>query len=393
MKTTKLAGLLEQKYDTVTGFLRLAEDEEGGPLYPSGFVPKSRGPQEYRDPGILPKVTFPLPQMPDVEAKVRNALDTLWKIPEGKDFGILRACADAGLKLDPADKAKADYSVRQNARKGYWFCRDVMAIIDWLKAERDTATLSEIKEALTDLVNLIKENMGSGGPEAQFMHVSDLIMYLLRRLKSNVKDNDIKFQRNKAKTGLSRVMSVALEIINYMNKLGGGPEVTGRFTPQPAELLNNDRDWFFRHYGDQFGLPNIQTWDVVIQADPSLVPLLSKLIRALKRPWKESALRKAPAIKRAMRAIILRHVEARKTNAPHFEQEATDPMLCEFEESGESPAVLDPQQVKQKVEQRDMEHERRQEEKRQQQIEEDRERHVRSEGSSRLLDKLLKVKL
>lgn len=387
MRVDRLGKLFEQKYNLRA--LAAGEPEELPPFEPY----KPRGLHEYRKPGVQPQVTFPLPKMDDVEAKVRNSLDTIWKIPSDQ-YNILRACADADLKNpNPAKKEEV------NAQRGFWFCRNVLSIIDWLKANRDRATLSEIKEALTDLITLIKKNMGAGGPEAQFMHVSDLVMFLLRHLKTNVRAKEIPVQRNKVKHGLAHIMSKALDTINYMNELGGARPMTGRFTPNPTELFPAQIDDFIREFGDQFGLPNKQAWEIVTNVDPSLVPKLRKLVHTLKRPYRAQAFAMAPRIRATMQGIIRKYLLARATNQPYFE--TADPSLFEFEEnkSGESPSVLSPQQLQQAIQKRDLEqqqqetaHKERLNEllENEKQIEEDRERHVRKDGTSFLLDQLLK---
>src|SRR5271166_4933305 len=113
MRVGRLGKLLAQKY----GLQALAAGESEGPLYPEGYKP--RGLHEYRKPGVLPQVKFPLPKMEDIEAKVRNSLDQLWRVPSDQ-YNILRACADADVK-NPAN------DIERNAQKGFWFCRDVLS--------------------------------------------------------------------------------------------------------------------------------------------------------------------------------------------------------------------------------------------------------------------------
>ena len=376
MRIDRLGKLFEQKYSLQA----LAAGEDEGPLYPDTYEPAFEGPETYQKPGVLPQVTFPMPDMKDVGAKIRNWLDELYRVPN-KQYNIIAACADSG-----AAKPKDD--TQKNAIKGYQFCKRVMLIVNWLEARKKTATFSQIRQALTDLVASIKENIGAGGPEAQFMHVSDLIPHVIDITKSRPREQEIKVQRAKAKAGFAKMLSIAINILNYMNDLGGAPQVGGRFTPQPTETLDKERDWFFMNYGDQFGIPDLATWSFVTNTDPSMVPLLAKLIRTLRRPSKEAALVKAPRIRAAVHSMMRRAQLAKATNQPYLER--MDPTLFDFEESGESPSVLRPEQLQQAVQQRDLEHEQRKDVEKQKQIEEDRERHVRKEGTIYLLDQLLR---
>jgi len=208
-------------------------------------------------------------------------------------------------------------------------------------------------------------------------------------------------QRNKVKHGLAHIMSKSLDTINYMNQLGGAAPMTGRFTPNPTELFPAQKDDFFREFGDRFGLPSAQAWEIVTNIDPSLVPKLRKLVHTLKRPYRAQALAKAPRIRAAMQAMIRKYLLARATNQSYFE--TADPSLFEFDEgeSGESPSVLSPQQLQQAVQKRDLEHQQQETAHKERlnellenekQVEEDRERHVRKDGTSFLLDQLLKGK-
>ena len=391
MRLDRLGKLFEQKYSLQA----LAAGESSGPRYPEGYgAYKSRGLHEYSKPGVQPNVVFPPPKMKDVEAKIRNPLDKLFSIVEEKN-NILMACFNSDFK-NPDFKNKTE----MNAQKGFWFIQDVVSIVNWLKAERDQATLAEIREALTTLVELINENKGAGGPEAQFMHVSDLVMYVMRYHKTNVRDKDLRVQWSKARTGLSKLQDIAISIINYMNKSGGDPErITGRFTPDPTELFPAQKVDFIREFGDRFGLPDMESWQIVTEVDPSLVPKLRKLVHTLKRPYRDQAFARAPRIKSMMQGMIRKYLLSKATNQSYFE--TADPSLFEFEEgeSEESPSVMNPQKLQEAVQKRDLEHQQRETalqdrlkelKDNEQQIKEDRERHTRKDGINRLLEQFLK---
>ena len=257
----------------------------------------------------LPNVTFPLPQMADVSASIRSQIDSLWNIPN-KTHNILRACADAG-----ASKPKDEHEVK--AVEGHKFCQKLLNIVDYLKANRDTVSLSDIRKGLDAVVALIKENIQHTEAEKQFPGVSALIFHLMPSSKKY--DRKIRDQEYaKARKGLSRMASIALTILNEMNRLGGKSEEVGRFEPQGAKLSNEEIMSFIRQHGDTYGIPDLATWSLAVDTDPALELPLTKLVHALSRGQVPSG---AEKIKPIIQNIISRRQELTQTNAPIFEEE------------------------------------------------------------------------
>lgn len=249
------------------------------------------------------------PKMADVEANIRNSLDILWEIPN-RLFNILRACADAS-----ASKPKNINETQ--AVEGHRFCKRIVSIIDYLKANKKDIPLSDIRKALTLLVKEIKENQKQADEKLQFPHVSELIFQMLS--SSSKYDRKLRDQQYaKARKGLSRITSIALTILNAMNKLGGATEEFGRFEPQGAKLSNSEIMSFIRRHGDDYNIPDLETWSHIINTDPSLELPLTRLVHALSRG-------KIPSGNNEIRSIIQnildRRQEATQTNAPLFEEE------------------------------------------------------------------------
>lgn len=249
------------------------------------------------------------PNMKDVEALIRNQLDSLYDIPN-KTHNILRACADSNASK-PANESE------KKAVNGFKFCRDVVSIIDYLKANKDKLTLSEIREKLEKILELIKSNIDATS-ELQFPDVSELIFLLLPHSKKQ----DRKFRSQefaKARKGISRIASKTLTILNDMNKLGGSKEEFGRFEPKAAELSDERRDLFILRFGDAFGIPNIETWDFVLNTDPSLKAPLTRIINAL---FLGEQPREYSKYKSIIENIVNERKEGSQNNSNYFEEES-----------------------------------------------------------------------
>ena len=249
------------------------------------------------------------PKMADVEANIRNSLDILWEIPN-RLFNILRACADANA-------SKPTNANEAQAVEGHQFCKKIVSIIDYLKANKSAVSLSDIRKALTLLVKEIKENQKQVDEKLQFPHVSELIFQLLS--SSSKHDRKLRDQQYaKARKGLSRITSIALTILNAMNKLGGSTEEFGRFEPQGAKLSDSEIMSFIRQHGDDYNIPDLETWSFVVDSDPSLELPLTRLVHALSRGKIPSG---TDQIRSIIQNILDRRQEATQTNAPLFEEE------------------------------------------------------------------------
>jgi len=273
----------------------------------------------------LPSVVFSLPEMANLEASIRNQLDTLWNLPN-KSFNILRACADSGA-------AKAQNPNEEKAVAGYKFCHKLLNIIDYLKANRNTVSLSEIKKGLETILELIQENLQHTEEEKQFPNVSELIFQLMPHSKKY--DRKIRDQEYaKARKGLSRIASVSLTILNQMNKLGGKSEVSGRFDPQGAKLSEAEIMSFIRQYGDNYNIPDLSAWSLILDTAPELELPLTKLVHSLSRGHiPESGSR----LKLIIKNILNKHQERLQNNQTALQEEKPGPNpLVLFEEENEA---------------------------------------------------------
>jgi len=242
------------------------------------------------------------PNMKDVEAGIRNSLDALWAIPN-ISFNILRVCADSGA-------AKPTNADEQKAIIGFQFCRKIVGIIDYLKANKSTVKLSEIRRALETIVGDIKEVE----TKDQFSNLSELIYQLMPHGKKY--DRKLREQQYaKARKGLSRITSIALTILNNMNNFGGAVEQEGRFAPEGAKLSEHEIMSFIRQHGDEYGVPDLATWSLVLDADPSLEQPITRMVHALSRGHNP---RDSGAIKSIIHDIVAKHQEAKQTNLEQF---------------------------------------------------------------------------
>ena len=271
----------------------------------------------------------------ELEASLRKKIPVLWNYPN-KLFNILRACADAGA-------AKPKDANERKAVAGHLFCKELLSLIDYLKANWLNISLGEMREILTTIAQLIDKNKHPAfGPAGklderaepstiQFPHVAELIFHLVQAgTKDARKKRDEQF--GKAKTGLARTLSVTLDMLDDIQKLEvmvpekfkyenvtdvdidqKSPE---RFSPQRAPLSENDIIDFIRQHGDEYGISSKEDWATVFMNDQQLKEEMTTVINALNRGHSP----KDAASVRMQIAEILKNYEQRKsTNAPLFE--------------------------------------------------------------------------
>ena len=244
------------------------------------------------------------PDFARLENSVRHSLDVLWQIPN-KSFNILRACADSGAANPQNDNERL-------AVEGYHLCRRVVSLADYLKANRDSLSLSDIRNSLDKMLAFIADARKDG----LFPAVSELIFQLMpsgRKYDRKVREQEYA----KARKGLSRMTSVALTILNEMNKMAGAVEQTGRFDPKGAELSEEEIVSFIRQYGDRYGIPDRQSWTDVISMDPSLLSELTRLVHAVLRGHVPA---NGQDVKREVETILRTRHEARQTNETIFNE-------------------------------------------------------------------------
>jgi hypothetical protein len=271
----------------------------------------------------------------ELEASLRKKIPILWSYPN-KNFNILRACADSG-----ASKPK-DANERK-AVAGHLFCKELLSQIDYLKANWLNASLGEIREILTSVVHLIELNKNPAfGPTGkvddraepstiQFPHVSELIFQMIPiTTKHSKKQRDDQF--GKAKTGLARTLSVALDMLDDVQKLEVmvpekfkyqnvtdvdiDKKLPERFSPQRAPLSEYDIIDFIRQHGDEYGLSSNEDWGTVFRDDPQLKEEVTTVINALNRGHSP---KDAASVRMQIAEILKNHEERKSTNAPLFE--------------------------------------------------------------------------
>lgn len=271
----------------------------------------------------------------ELEGSIRRKIPVLWTYPN-KTFGILKACADSGA-------SKPKNANEHKAVAGYQFCKSLLSMIDYLRANWLNVDLGELREVLTNIVHLIHNNKdmkfdSDGQPSEkaeassiQFPHVSELIFQLIPISKKH----DVKLrneQYSKARTGLSRILSFSVSMLDELNELERvSPEkfkyeqktdvdiddkLPERFTPQRSPLAENDIIDFIRQHGDQYGISSQENWGTVFMDDPQLKEEMTTVINALNRGRYP---RGAADVKMQIAEILKRHEERKSSNAPMFE--------------------------------------------------------------------------
>lgn len=321
MRIDRLGELLGQKYGLRTE----------GAVYP---------PRKPEIPvGGLPAVHFPTPSMAQVENFVRTHIDTLWNLPN-KAFNILRACADS----EPKNPKNAH---EQLAVDGFKFCRHILSIVDYLKANRDSLSVSDIRKGLTELKNSIVSNMhlkdlsldAKDPDHKQFPHVSATIFEMMpasKKYERKLRDQ----QYAKARQGLSRIVSLVLTVINQLNEWGGAGVETGRFEPEGAKLSDEEIEVFIRNNGNSYGIPDKETFYYIIDANPDLEKPLTRLVHALSRGKVPKG---ADRFKSIIQNILRKRQQLTQTNVSALEKEepGPNPLTLFEEEDGEESEAWD----------------------------------------------------
>lgn len=271
----------------------------------------------------------------DIEASVRNKIATLWIVPN-KTHNILRACADSGI-------SKPVTMHEKKAMVGYQFCRQLLNLIDYLKINKGTISLGEMREVLLTIIKLVSENkdikFGADGKISkddlpsliQFPHVSELIFQIFPINKKNdIKQRNELF--NKARTGLSRILSISIDTIKDLQTLeimapekftykkitnvDIDKELPNRFIPQRAMLSENDIIDFIRQYGDQYGISSQEDWGIAFRDDHQLKQEITTVINALNRGHYP---KDAATAKMEIAEILKNHEERKSSNSHLFE--------------------------------------------------------------------------
>lgn len=280
----------------------------------------------------------------ELEATLRKKIGVLWIYPN-KNFNILRACADSGA-------SKPKNPNERIAVAGHLFCKELLSLIDYMKSNQDSISLGEIREVLLNIVKLIEKNknavFGADGKfdanaeptGKQFPHVSELIFQLIPTSKKH----DVKLrneQYSKARTGLARILSVVIDMMDDVRKLevmvpekfthenvskvNIDADMPERFKPQRSPLSENDIVDFIRQHGDDYGISSQEDWGQVFRDDPELKDKMTTVINTINRTPKDPTGRpiwdpKDAADMRMNIAEILKRMEERKsTNAHLFE--------------------------------------------------------------------------
>lgn len=280
----------------------------------------------------------------ELESSLRKKISMLWMYAN-KNYNILKICSDSGA-------SKPTNANERKAVAGYVFCKDLLAIIDYLKANDSEISLGELREGLAHLLDLIESNKdirfnanGKPDPEAQesnvqFQHVSELIFQLIPiKTKYDIKLRNDQF--SKAKTGLSRILSVAIDMADDIKKLEAlvpekfdyknitdidtNQELPRRFKPQRAPLSEYDIVDFIRQHGDDYGLSSKEDWGTIFRDNLELKEKMTTVINTINRASKDKNGRpiwepKDAAEMKLIISEILRDVEESKsTNAHLFE--------------------------------------------------------------------------
>lgn len=272
----------------------------------------------------------------DLERSVRSRIDNLYGFLD--KFNVIRFCAQT-------DAAKAGSSSERKAVTAFKFCKDLVSIIDYLKANRDTIGLGELKAAVMEIARVItlnkdlrfdvkgKPNEAGDESKVQFEHVSELIFqaWPVKTVYDRKLRND---QYAKARTGFSRLLSISISMLGELTKLetlvpekfSYNPDLESttipedesiaRFKPQRAQLSVYDIVDFIRKYGPEYGINNPDQWGIVIKDDNQLKEQLTTVINALNRGHYP---KDAVEVKEQIAKIKERYYELTRTNAHLFE--------------------------------------------------------------------------
>ena len=264
-----------------------------------------------------------------LEKSLRANIHSLWRFPnDEKLFNVLGACAHSS-------PTNAKTPEEKKAIEGFKFCQQLLSMIDYLKSNQDTVPLGEIREVLLHIINLIQENIHKhqeGGRAVQFPHVSELIFQMIpAKTVHERKKRDEQF--GKAKTGLSRIQSLAATMLSQIEKLevivpekftykevtdiDRDQKMPDRFTPQRAPLSVYNIVDFIRQHGLSYFLPDQEAWQVAITDDPELKEQMTTVINAVNRGHlpKDGA-----EVKAQISKILKDYAERRMNNTPELEQ-------------------------------------------------------------------------
>jgi len=269
--------------------------------------------------------------MEHVENMVRSKIDSLYKILD--NYNIIRFCAETGASRPKgADERKAV--------AGYQFCKNLVSRIDYLEANKKIVSLGQLRENLLHIIKLVAENKdakfdASGNisddgefPKVQFPHVSELIFRAIPiKKKHDFKLRDEQF--GKAKTGLSRILSLSTDMLKDIRELEiMSPESFkheneseidinsdhARFSPQRAPISVYDIVDFIRQHGDEYGISSQDDWEIALRNDPELKEKMTTVINAINR----GHLPKDSADVKMQIAEIMKHHEQKKENNAHM---------------------------------------------------------------------------
>jgi hypothetical protein len=273
----------------------------------------------------------------DLEASIRRKIPVLWGYPN-KLFPILKACADSGI-------TNAKTLEEKKAYHGYKFCKELLNDIEYLQKNHLNIDVTELKLRLEKIVNTINNNKNikftpGGTPtekddiaasSVQFPHVAELIyaLYPLRK-KHDKKLRDE--SQAKARTGLSRILSFSLSLLEDLSQLElmepekfvnqPDPEseeetLPNRFDPQRAQLNTYDIIDFIRQHGSEYGISNTDDWATLFMNDPVLKEEMTTVINAINRGHYP---RGAEDVRVRINEILSQHKEREaRSNAHLFE--------------------------------------------------------------------------
>lgn len=271
-----------------------------------------------------------------LEASIRSSISMLWVLANEK-FSILAACADASPKKPTSPN-------ETKAVEGAKFCKQLLTLINYLQAHRKDISLVDLQKALSEIVELIdahkdvkisdKGKISEKGKaeNIQFPHVSELIFNIMPH--STVRDRAIRDQQYpKARTGLSRILSVSLTMLQDLSQLElaapqkfeGATEdvsaVPGRFSPQRGALSVYDIISFIREHGDEYGLSSLEDWTTVFRDDPKLKEEMTTVINAVNRGHLPLG---SADMKMEIARIIKEYEQRKSNNATLFEETEED---------------------------------------------------------------------
>jgi hypothetical protein len=259
------------------------------------------------------------------DAAIRRGIVELWNASTGKPYGgFLRDLTSAHLGDDPGLASRAE--------PGQNFLIRLLDIIDVMKTNYRELELSELRSNLKEIIAAIETAAAPGlKGTIDFPMITDLVFAAVKGRNKMESEKFKKEYYGKARTGLTRLHSMAKSLLSQLNKFEGLPSTEDptkayrhhgreRLEPQRNQLSEYEVMPFIREYGMEYGLRNQQDWATAFRDDPMFKEEITTVINAVNRgriPRDEAS------VKMEIAKVIRQHEERLATNKRVFNMPET----------------------------------------------------------------------